>query len=65
MTVGTSPCRPNGKSSCPILTTDPCPLILQTPVVKTIVAAGGFSDAIQTESPNPDTGTIKSSAGLS
>ena len=33
------------------------PLILQTPVDKTIVAGGGFSDATQTESPNPDTDT--------
>ena len=39
------------------LSTDTCPLILQTQVVKTIVAAGGFSDATQIESPNPDTGT--------
>ena len=30
------------------------PLIQQTPVDKTIVAGGGFSDATQTESPNPD-----------
>ena len=33
------------------------PLILQTPVDKTIVAGGGFSDVTQIESPNPDRDT--------
>ena len=33
------------------------PLTLQTPVDKTILAGGVFSDATQIESPNPDTDT--------
>ena len=33
------------------------PLILQTPADRTILAGGGFSDATQIESPNPDTDT--------
>ena len=33
------------------------PLILQIPVDKTILAGGGFSDATQTESRNPNTDT--------
>ena len=31
--------------------------MLQTPVDKTILAGGDFSDATQTESPNPDADT--------
>ena len=31
--------------------------MLQTPVDKTILAGGGFSDATQIESANPDTDT--------
>ena len=33
------------------------PLILQIPVDKTILAGGGFSDATQIESRNPNTDT--------
>ena len=33
------------------------PLMLQTPVDKTILAGSGFSNATQTESPDPDTDT--------
>ena len=33
------------------------PFILQIPVDKTILDGGGFSDATQIESPNPDTDT--------
>ena len=33
------------------------PLILQTPIDKTILAGGGFSNATQIGSPNPDTDT--------
>ena len=51
------------KPSCPILNknktkpTSSLPLMLHTPVDKTILAGGDFSDATQTESPNPDADT--------
>ena len=55
-------CQTDAKPSCPhpdnkahfVRSLSLPPLIQQTPVDKTIVAGDGFSDATQTESPNPD-----------